>query len=157
MNAPKVQRDTELRVERLIAAPPERLFALWTDPKLLVQWWGPEGYQTASLSLDPQPGGKWTTVMRTPEGVLRTASGVYRAIEPPRRLVFTWAWVDAAGVHGHESEVTVTFDAVPGGTRLVVHHKDFPDHDACTRHGMAWSSSFNRLAALADGASVTTR
>lgn len=149
MNETTVRRGSELRLERLIAAPPERVFALWIDPKLLVQWWGPEGYQTPSLSLDPQPGGKWTTVMRTAEGVLRTASGVYRAIEPPRRLVFTWAWVDEAGVRGHETQVTVTFDSVPGGTLLVVHHKEFADDGACTRHGVAWSSSFDRLSALA--------
>jgi uncharacterized protein YndB with AHSA1/START domain len=33
--------DTELHLERLIAAPPERVFALWSEPELLVKWWGP--------------------------------------------------------------------------------------------------------------------
>ncbi len=140
-----VLRDTELRLERLIAAPPEQVFALWTDPALLVQWWGPEGYETPSLEIDLRPGGGWTTTMRDNDGAVRTVCGVYRAIEPPRRLVFTWGWV-VDGARGHETQVTLTFDAVPGGTRLVLHQTEFQDQETCKRHGQGWSSSFNKLA-----------
>jgi len=35
--------ETTLRLERLIASPPEVLFALWTQPAQLVRWWAPEG------------------------------------------------------------------------------------------------------------------
>ena len=33
-------------MERVIAATPERLFALWTEPEELIKWWGPEGFTT---------------------------------------------------------------------------------------------------------------
>jgi uncharacterized protein YndB with AHSA1/START domain len=47
-------------------------------------------------------------------------SGIYRTIERPRRVVFTWGWDDDAGTRGHETEITVTFAPAPGGTRMVL-------------------------------------
>ena len=47
----KTRDDTTLRIERLIAATPERLFALWTQPKELVKWWGPEGFTTPAHAI----------------------------------------------------------------------------------------------------------
>lgn len=137
--------DTELRLERLIAAPPERVFALWTEPALLVKWWGPDGYDVPASALDVRPGGNWRTTMRSPEGKRVTVSGAYRAIEPPSRLVFTWAWEDEKGMRGHETEVTVTFAAAPGGTRLVLVQKEFESKDSRDRHGQGWSSSLDCL------------
>ena len=138
--------DTELRLERLIAAPPERVFALWTDSELLLQWWGPEGYDTPEHRLDVRPGGRWRTTLRSPEGALRTVSGVYRTIDPPRRLVFTWGWEDEKGARGDETEITVTFDATPGGTRLVLVQRAFATKEERDRHNRGWSSSLDRLA-----------
>jgi uncharacterized protein YndB with AHSA1/START domain len=149
MSDTKLRGDTELRLERLIAAPPERVFAFWTDPELLVKWWGPEGYDTPKKSLDLRPGGRWTTTMRNPDGKLLTVSGVYRAIDPPRRLVFTWAWLDDNGQPGHETEISLTFDPAPGGTRLVMLQREFETSEQRDRHGQGWSSSFNKLARVA--------
>ena len=56
--------DRELRLERLIAASPESVFALWTEPELLVKWWGPEGYDVPAYALDVRPGGAWRTTKR---------------------------------------------------------------------------------------------
>ena len=86
-----------LRMERIIAATPERLFALWTEPEELIKWWGPEGYTTPKHAMDVRPGGRWRTTMRSPDGKDHTVSGIYRTLEPPRRLVFTWGWDDDAG------------------------------------------------------------
>lgn len=141
--------DTELRLERLIPAPPERVFALWSEPEQLVRWWGPEGADIPAHAIDPHPGGSWRTTMRTADGKPHTVSGVYRTIEPPRRLVFTWAWENEHGARGHETEVTVTFTPAPGGTRLVLVQKEFESKESRDRHSQGWGSSFNRLARLA--------
>ena len=79
--------DTTLRLERIIAASPERLFALWTEPEELIKWWGPEGFTTPKHAIDVRPGGRWRTTMRRPDGTDHTVSGIYRAIEPPRRIL----------------------------------------------------------------------
>jgi len=141
--------DRELRLERLIAAPPESVFELWTEPELMVKWWGPEGYDTPAHALDIRPGGHWRTTLRSPDGNRVSVSGVYRAVDPPRRLVFTWGWEDDNGVRGHETEVTVTFEAAPGGTRLVLQQQTFESKQTRDRHGQGWSSSFDCLAMLA--------
>jgi len=137
--------DKVLRMERLIAAPPEVVFALWTEPDKLVQWWGPDGCDVPASAMDVTPGGRWKTTMRMPSGALHTVSGVYRAIEPPRRLVFTWGWDDDNGVRGHETEVTVTFEPAPGGTKLVLQQQTFETADLRDRHNLGWSSSFDCL------------
>jgi len=137
--------ELELRVERLVAAPPERVFAHWTEPGLFAKWWGPEGFSMSAHAIDPRPGGHWRTTMRSPEGKLFTVSGVYRAVEPARRLVFTWGWEDDKGARGHETEVTVTFAAAPGGTKLVILQKEFATAEDRDRHGQGWNSTLNCL------------
>ena len=117
-------------MERVIAATPERLFALWTEPEELIKWWGPEGFTTPQHDMDVRPGGRWRTTMRSPEGKHHTVSGIYRTIEPPRRIVFTWGWDDDNGMRGHETEVTVTFEPTPGGTRMVLTQQAFADAEA---------------------------
>jgi uncharacterized protein YndB with AHSA1/START domain len=140
--------DTVLRMERLIAAKPERVFELWTEPELLLQWWGPDGYDVPVHDLDIRAGGRWRTTMRSPEGTRHTVSGIYRLIEPPRRLVFTWGWDDDHGLRGHETEVTVTFEPAPDGTRMVLTQQNFVDKDSRGRHEHGWSSSFVCLARM---------
>jgi uncharacterized protein YndB with AHSA1/START domain len=138
-----------LRLERLIAAPPERVFALWTEPDLLVKWWGPEGFDIPAHALDVRKGGTWRTTMRSPEGKHHTVSGVYRIIDPPKRLVFTWGWDDEQGRRGHETEVTVTFHAAPGGTRLVLQQQAFESKESRDQHRHGWESSFDCLEQVA--------
>jgi uncharacterized protein YndB with AHSA1/START domain len=87
--------------------------------------------------------------MRSPQGDLHTVSGVYRTIDKPRRLVFTWGWDDDKGVRGHETEVTVTFEPAPGGTRMVLLQQTFKDKDQRDKHNQGWTSSFECLARVA--------
>jgi len=141
--------ETTLRLERLIPAPPEILFALWTEPAQLLRWWGPAGYETSVHALDTRPGGGWRTTLRRPDGSVMAMSGVYRIVEPPRRLAFTWAWEDESGARGHETEVMVSFEAVPGGTRLVLLQKRFESKQARDNHDVGWSASFDRLTKIA--------
>jgi uncharacterized protein YndB with AHSA1/START domain len=136
----------ELRLERLIAASPDELFRLWTTPELLITWWGPDGVDISEHALDVRPGGAWRTTMRRPDGTRNTVSGKYLEIDPPHRLVFTWAWEDAAGKRGHETVVDVRFESAPGGTRLALHQARFLDEDSRNLHQRGWSSSFDCLA-----------
>jgi len=140
--------DAVLRLERLIPAPPDKVFDAWTEPDLLAKWWGPDGYDVPAQDLDVRPGGRWWTTMRSPEGGRHTVRGVYRTIDRPRRLVFTWAWDQDDGTRGHETEVTVTFEPAPGGTRLVLLQQAFAEKESRDKHGEGWSSSFDCLARL---------
>jgi uncharacterized protein YndB with AHSA1/START domain len=147
--SPAEANDTTLRLERLIPSPPEVLFALWTEPAQLLRWWAPEGYTPSVHALDATPGGRWRTTLRRSDGSVLAMSGVYRIVEPPRRLAFTWAWEDESGARGHETEVMVSFEATPGGTRLVLLQQRFEGKETRDRHNFGWSSSFDRLAKIA--------
>jgi uncharacterized protein YndB with AHSA1/START domain len=142
------ETDMTLRLERLIPMQPDRLFALWTEPAQLAKWWAPEGYEPSVHVLDSRPGGRWRVAMRRADGNEVATSGVYRIVEPPRRLAFTWAWEDASGARGLETEVTVTFEATPGGTRLLLLQERFEGAQARDNHSRGWSASFGRLAAM---------
>jgi uncharacterized protein YndB with AHSA1/START domain len=141
--------ETTLRLERLIPSPPEVLFALWTEPAQLVRWWAPEGYEASVHFLDTRPSGRWRTTLRRSDSGALAISGVYRIVEPPRRLAFSWAWEDESGARGHETEVVVTFDATPGGTRLVLLQQHFESEQRRDGHNAGWSAAFERLAKIA--------
>ena len=134
---------------RLIASPPEVLFALWTEPDHLIKWWGPEAYETVVHTLDLRSGGHWRIVLRRSNDSALAISGVYRVVEPPRRLVFTWAWEDERGTRGHETLVAVNFEPAPGGTRLILLQKHFENEQRRDGHDAGWSASFDRLARIA--------
>jgi len=141
--------ETALRLERLIPAPPEILFGFWTEPSQLVKWWAPDGYVAAVDTLDARPGGSWRVVYSRPDGHTLALSGVYRIVEPPNRLAFTWAWDDEHGERGHETEVMVTIEATTGGSRLALLQQRFDSPRARDGHNAGWSAAFDRLTKIA--------
>ena len=52
----------------MIDAPRELVWSVWTDPKHLAQWWGPDGFRTTTSAFDFKPGGVWRFVMHGPDG-----------------------------------------------------------------------------------------
>ena len=89
------------------------------------------------------------TFVRRSDGSVLATSGVYRIVEPPRLLAFSWAWEDESGTRGHETEVVVNFEAAPGGTRLVLVQRRFASKQARDNHTNGWSASFDRLTRVA--------
>lgn len=93
MNSAAVSNDTIVQ-ETTIKAPASRIFAALTDPAELLQWWRAENqFQVTHVESDLRPGGKW--LMRVagacgPGQSSSVVSGVYRTIEPPNLLIFTW-------------------------------------------------------------------
>jgi len=136
-----------LVIERVFKASPERVFRAWTDPAVLVTWWGPDGFTTPEFTFDVRPGGAWRTVMRSPDGNPHPVSGIYREINPPRRLVITWAW-EEDGKRGHETEIEVTFSAIENGTRMRLVQRLFQSPESRDRHRHGWTQSFDKLERL---------
>ncbi len=141
--------DTCLRLERLIAAPPALLFELCTDPSEVVKWWAPDGYRASVDVLDLRVGGRWRIVLHGADGRDSAMAGAFRVIEPPHRLAYTWTWEAPHPAAGDVTEVEMTFEAAPGGTRLTLVHRNFADATICKRHVAGWTASLDRLGALA--------
>ena len=89
-------REQVLRIRRTFDAPAERVFRAWTSEEVLRRWLhGMRGWETPTAEVDLRVGGKIRIVMRDPsDGAQAGATGEYRLIEPPHRLVFTWVWDD---------------------------------------------------------------
>ena len=86
-------------------------------------------------------GGSWR-VEAQGRGTRRAVSGRYLEIDPPRRLVFTWAWKTTPE---RESLVTITFKADNGGTLMTLTHEQFFDEDARDRHQHGWNGALEKL------------
>jgi uncharacterized protein YndB with AHSA1/START domain len=108
--------DREIRVEREFDAPRDQVFAAYTDPELIPQWWGPRDTTTVVDQMDVRPGGSWRFVMRGSDGTESGFRGTYREVTPPERIVQTFEWEPMAG---HVSVETATFEDLGDRTRVV--------------------------------------
>jgi uncharacterized protein YndB with AHSA1/START domain len=108
--------DREIHVERVFDAPRDRVFAVYTDPELISEWWGPRGTTTSVDEMDVRPGGRWRFVIRNSDGSETGFRGVYREVAPPERLVQTFEW---EGMPGHVSVDTATFEDHGDRTKVV--------------------------------------
>lgn len=80
--------DREIVITRVFNAPRKLVFEASTKPEHVRQWWGPRGTTLAVCEIDLRLGGKWRSVMRMGDGQEYAFSGVYREIDPPKRMVY---------------------------------------------------------------------
>jgi len=131
-------------------APAGRVFEAWTDPAQFMQWFGPHGMTITHCEMDLRPGGRWA-VEAEGLGTLRAVSGKYLEIDPPRRLVFTWAWHENGRLATpREHETTVALDFKPLGARceLTLTQSRFRDRTGTDNHRWGWTQSFEKLVDL---------
>ena len=123
--------DAELTLSRLIDAPREVLFNVWTDARHLAQWFGPKDVVPPFCKVDPRPGGFLHSCHRLRDGTEVWVKGAYREFIAPERLVFTLSFVDGDGRPAPHPMfpdwppdalflTTVTFIDVNGRTQLTV-------------------------------------
>ena len=129
-------------IVRRIKAPPAKVYAAITQPKLMMQWWGPDAGPTLSAEADVRPGGRLSVVFRLLNGEEHNPTGVYQEVVPEKKLVFTWKW---PGTPERESLVTFLLEPIHGGTELTLIHEHLPDEDARTSHEAGWSGFLDKL------------
>jgi uncharacterized protein YndB with AHSA1/START domain len=108
--------DREIHIKREFDAPRDRVFAAYTDPKLVPEWWGPRGTTTVVDVMDVRAGGSWRFVSRDADGREDAFRGTYREVAPPDRIVQTFEW---EGMPGHVSVETAVFEDLGDRTRVV--------------------------------------
>ena len=109
----------EIVITRLFDAPREMVWAAWTDPKQVVQWWGPRGFTTTIQEMDVRPGGVWRLVMRGPDGAEYPNKSVFTEVVKPERIVFSHGG-GRKGDPGAQFESTWTFEAQGNQTKLTL-------------------------------------
>jgi uncharacterized protein YndB with AHSA1/START domain len=156
--------DRAVTLTRWYDAPREHVWAAWTDPAQLAQWWGPNDFTTPVVRTDLRTGGALRIVMRSPDGRDYPIVGEFLEIEPPTRLVFT-DLADELPADWHAEldrqrppetrgrplriVVTVTFEERDGGTLLTIANAFESDgeRDAVMRLGAAdgWAEMLEKL------------
>ena len=120
--------ESTIRIEKYIPAPPEQVFAVWTDPGQMADWYAPsDDFGPTIGEVDPQVGGEYRIGMLLPgQTDYRFVSGQYCQVDVARSLSFTWAW-EPLKAGWNETQVTVEFHPQGDGTDLVLTHERFRD------------------------------
>jgi uncharacterized protein YndB with AHSA1/START domain len=107
--------DREFVLTYTFDAPRAAVFAAYTDPKLVAQWWGPKGQAIRVDQMDLRPSGKWRFVQALPGGGEMAFHGVYTEISPVSRLAYTF---NTEGQANPEILATVELTEAAGKTTL---------------------------------------
>ena len=134
--------DRVLAFERTFDAPREIVFAMWTNPKHMIRWYGPRGHSLTSCELDVRVGGGWRACMFNGD-VETWVWGTYHEIDEPSKLVFS----SSMHWHKYETLVTIHFDDLGSGrTRMRFRQEEFRDGPDCHDHRWGWASALDKLA-----------
>lgn len=145
-----------LVIERVLDAPVDMIWKLWTEPEHFKQWYGPNGMQVPVAEMDLRVGGvrRVCMEMQTPDGTMQMWTlGAFTEIVINERLVYTEQYTDPEGnpvqPHGGEGMppqtiVTIVLSAVNGGTRMVMTHAGLPETEGANG---GWNQAFDKLTA----------
>ena len=135
----------ELTVTRLIDAPPERVYAAWTQPELLKKWFTPKPVETITAEMDVRPGGSSLIVMRLPDGTEMPNRGVFLEVVPNKKLVFTDAYVSAWEPSGKPFMTGIlTFEDEGGKTRYTARVRHWTKEDCETHAKMGFHEGWGK-------------
>lgn len=151
--------ERELIMERIFEAPRELVFRAFSEPKHLVSWWGPRGWETTNYTFGFKPDGVWHYCMQCTDknqgefyGQKLWGKSIYHEIDVPEKIVYTDIFSDEKGNISDNMPgnlVTLTFLEYKRKTKFVMRYQlgssQSPEEirDSGFVHGL--DSSFNRL------------
>jgi uncharacterized protein YndB with AHSA1/START domain len=136
--------NTTLEIKRIFDATPARVFDAWLDREEWEAWIGPEGVNCEVPLLEPRVGGRYRVTMRLSDGRVMPVSGVFKTIDAPHRLVFTWGW---DGDPSRQSVISITFRQIGEQTELTLRQEGLGSAANRDDHGRGWNSALNKLVA----------
>ena len=141
--------DRDIVLTRVFDAPRALVFKAFTDPTLIPKWWGRRGHTTTVDTMDVRPGGAWRFVERAPDGNEFSFHGIYREIEAPGRLVYTFEFEPMPGYISLEMVKLEEQDGKTTMSNTVAFHT-MEDRDGMIASGMesGATDSMDKLAEL---------
>ena len=148
------EANAAVRLERIIPAPPHRVYRAWLEPDLLCRWLAPGGLEVDRVDVDERVGGHFR-IWQTASG---SAAGGFDCelieLVPDRRLVFRWGFVGPEWNDGprFDSLLTITLaEATEGATRLTLVHEQLEQLQAAMPQvaeqvGVGWDLALAMLA-----------
>jgi uncharacterized protein YndB with AHSA1/START domain len=152
-NEVQMPDNATLVVKRMLKAPQERAFKVWTTAEHIQQWMRPEpGMEVPLAMMDLRVGGKFRIQMKTADGEFFTAVGVFKEVKAPELLVYTWDWEKDGGgaefgeVEGKPSLMRVEFLKRGEGTELVLTHSQLATVESRDSHARGWGNLVDSFA-----------
>lgn len=105
----------QLEIERVVSAPPARVWEAWTNPDQMKRWFAPRPFQLVVNRMDLRPGGRFEMAMRGPDGADFPFTGVYRIVEPAERLCWSGEFREGPA---DQMTTLVVFEDLGGRTRV---------------------------------------
>ena len=139
--------EATIRLEQIVDAPVEKVFAAWTNPEQMAIWWAPsDEFTTPIAEADPRVGGSYRVGMKHKDREQpNVVSGQFCRVEAPNLLKFTWAW-EAPKADSHETQITLEFRPDGNSTNVTLTHDRFRDEVKRQDHTKGWLGCLNRLA-----------
>jgi uncharacterized protein YndB with AHSA1/START domain len=79
----------ELAITRILNAPRELVWEVWTKPEHIAKWWGPNGFTNTIHNMDVRPGGEWNFIMHGTDGKDYPNQIVFNKIVKPALITYT--------------------------------------------------------------------
>lgn len=148
-------------LERLVRAPLQKVWELWTTPAGIESWWGPDGFLTRVTTLEVRAGGRFEYEMTAVDPAIAaaltgagiSASSVSRAefveVVRPERIVYRHRIDFIPGVPAYEVLHAVEFREEPGGVRVTVRLQAMHDRSWTDRSVTGYRQQLARLARAA--------
>jgi len=139
-------------VESYFAETPATVFHAWTDPEIVVKWFGYAPNSLLSATIDLRTGGRWSFLLSKDADKTIGFEGEYLDVQPGEKLIYSWAHVtthaDGAREETPASKVEVSFTAQGKGTSVRLVHAGLNSEDARRGVGGGWTAAFRHLTAL---------
>ena len=114
MTKDTVKEKERMVVTRIFDAPRELVWKAWTDPKYVMQWWGPKGFTAPVCKMDFRVGGKFLCCMRSPDGQEGWNGGEYHEIIPYEKIVYSLYFADSEGNKLDPAQLGMEKEAIEG-------------------------------------------
>jgi len=151
-------------ITRVFDAPRDLVWKAWTDPKYVMQWWGPNGFTVPFCRMDFRVGGKFLCCMKAPDGQEFWNGGEYHEIVLHEKIVYSMYFADAKGnkVEGahygieHEAiedayDVTIFEDLGNGQTKLTLIGNEPAESAKNSGQLEGWIQILDKIAAVIAG------
>src|SRR5439155_21675676 len=120
MTKSTVNETERMVVTRVFDAPRELVWKAWTDPKYVMQWWGPKGFTAPVCQMDFRVGGKFLCCMKAPDGQEFWNAVEYHEIVPHEKIVSLMYFSDSKGNKIDPAQLGIEHEAIEGAYDVTI-------------------------------------
>jgi len=115
-----VNETERMTITRVFDAPRELVWKAWTDPKYVMQWWGPKGFTSPVCKMDFRVGGKFLICTTTPDGQEFWHGGEYHEIVPYEKIISSMYFSDSKGNKIDPAQLGIEHEAIDDAHDVVI-------------------------------------